>query len=263
MQISRDHIIFGLIALTLVFLLAGGFLVLYVMLYNTRKKKHLQETEWMRQRFVQELALTKMEVQEQTLQTIARDIHDNVGQLLSITKITLSAIDISQAENATEKLDAASGLLDKSIKELRQLASILHAPNLLAAGLERAIENELNWLSRSGKFAVDWSVEGSQGERINSERQLMAFRIIQELLNNIIRHAEASRVIAGIRYLEKSVLITVSDNGRGFDVARALQDPKGLGIANFFNRARMIAGDFRLDSAPGSGTNATLELPYD
>src|SRR6476620_11577865 len=94
MQIPRDHIIIGLVSLTLIFLLAGAFLLLYVALYNSRKKRHAQEKELMRKNFDQELLTTQMEVQEHTIKTIARDIHDNVGQILSLTKLTLSSVNI-------------------------------------------------------------------------------------------------------------------------------------------------------------------------
>lgn len=263
MQIPRDHIILGLIALTLTFLLAGGFMVLYVMLYNTRKRKHLQEKEWMQQRFVQELALTKMEVQDQTLQTIASDIHDNVGQLLSITRITLSSIDPNNLSGkAEEKLNGAISLLENSIKELRQLAALLHAPNRLADGLERAIENELQWISRAGKYKVCRTVNGPRSNRIDPESQLIAFRIVQELLNNIIKHADATTINLEMNYGEHAVSIKLSDNGKGFDLKDVLDKPKGLGIGNFYNRSAMINGSFNLSSIPGSGTTAILEFPY-
>lgn len=263
MQIPRDHIIIGLIALTLVFVLAGGFMVLYVMLYNTRKKKHLLEKENMNEQFTRELAMTRMEVQEQMLKTIASDIHDNVGQMLSITKITLSAINLDEThEKARERLNGAIGLLDNSIKELRQLASILHAPNLLSAGLEKAVENELNWLARTDRFKIQWSVSGTDANRLDPQKQLIAFRIVQELLNNIIKHAEATILNVEMQYLTENVSIAISDNGKGFDVAGAVEDKKGLGIGNFFTRAIVIGGRLDLISSADQGTRATLQIPY-
>ncbi len=150
MQIPRDHMIIGMIALTLVFLVAGGFLLLYMAFYNSRKKRHAQEKELMQKSFEQELTKTQLEVQEQTLRTIGRDIHDNIGQLLSLTKLTLGSVQLElQPEKTKGKVANALVLVDDSIKELRHLASILHAEKLLTDGLENAIEKELGWLTKT------------------------------------------------------------------------------------------------------------------
>lgn len=221
------------------------------------------EKDWMKQRFDQELALTKMEVQRQTLQTVTSDIHDNVGQLLSITKITLAAIDIDEnPTKAKERLSGAIGLLDNSIKELRQLAAILHEPNILAGGLEKAVENELNWLAKTDKFEIKWSVTGEHTRHMDPQKQLIAFRVIQELLNNIIKHSDATILAAEMRYEESMVSVRVTDNGKGFDLTESLKNRRGLGIGNFFTRAEVIGGRFEMASSPGEGTKATLQIPY-
>jgi signal transduction histidine kinase len=261
MQISTDHIIFVVLVTTFIFLVAAVFLLLYVRLYNRSKKRQMEQTLALKQQYEAELAKTQMEVQEQTLQTIASDIHDNIGQLLSITKLTLSTVEpIHQPVKAREKVDNAMELLNTSIRELRQMASVLHATNLLKGGLENAVNNELNWLSRSDQYDISMKVTGDRSPDANPQHDLIAFRLIQELLNNTIKHARSTEIVVLFDYQPHGLHITISDNGIGFDVAASIEKPVGLGLHNLFNRAKIIGGTLEIQSSPGMGTTAFLKL---
>jgi two-component system, NarL family, sensor kinase len=263
MQVSSNHIILLVFFATAIFLLAGCFLLLYIDLYNKRKKKHLEEKQILKKQYEEELIKTQMEVQEQTLQTIASDIHDNIGQLLSITKLTLSTVDVGKHPvRAQEKVNNSLELINTSIKELRELSSVLHAQNLLEKGLENAIQNEIKWLSKSDQFKITWEVSGERPEKSNAQHELIAFRLIQELMNNIIKHARASEIIVRYVYKPDLIVITIEDNGIGFDVQRFINNPVGLGLNSLFNRAKMIGGELTLISEEGRGTKASLQLIY-
>ncbi|MDO6433002.1 ATP-binding protein [Flavitalea sp. BT771] len=216
----------------------------------------------MKRSFEEELVKSQMEVQEQTLQTIGSDIHDNIGQLLSLTKVTLSTIAIGGGSPKEQhKIDTALHLLGMSIKDLRQLASVVHAENLLKEGLEKAIENELGWLAKSERFEITWRCTGDRKSMQSPQKELIAFRLIQELLNNIIKHAEATAINVDFQYLEKAYEIQIRDNGKGFDVRQAVADSRGMGLNNLFKRAQMIEGELTLTSEEGKGTTATLNIP--
>lgn len=263
MQASSDHIIFLVGVATLIFLVAAFFLLLYVSLYNERKKRHIQEKLHLKSQYENELVKTQMEVQEQTLQTIASEIHDNIGQLLSITKLTLSTVDaINQPVKAQEKVGNSLQLLDNSIKELRQLSAVLHAQNLLEQGLENAIANELKWLSKSEQYNISWEVTGDKKKNGNPQNELIGFRLIQELMNNTIKHAKATEIRVRYEYGQDSILITIGDNGIGFDLQKYIDNPVGLGLKNLFNRAKIIGGELKLTSEEGRGTTASLQLMY-
>ena len=259
MYLSIQHII----PLTLIFILGGGFLVFYVTLYNRRKRKHLEEKTFLRQQFQEELAKTQMEVQEQTLKTIATEIHDNVGQLLSLSKLTLSTVNIAnEPKKAQMKVENTLSLLDTSIKELRQLASLLYAYNLLSAGLDGAVQNELYRLERTERYEINWLCAGDAARELNPQHALIAFRIFQELINNIVKHAEATRIDAKFEYLSFEVQIEIADNGQGFNLKKVAANPTGLGITTLFKRATMMGGSFELTSEIGVGTIAKLTIPY-
>ncbi|MCA0396407.1 MAG: sensor histidine kinase [Bacteroidetes bacterium] len=263
MQIPRDHIILGLVALTLVFLLAGGFLLLYIALYNARKKRHLQEKQQRELQFEQELTKSKMEVQEQTLTTIGRDIHDNIGQILSVAKLTLGSVRSSDSEEKVRnKLANAFSLVDIAIRESRHLAQILHPGGALSQGLVKAIEAELDWIAKLGRFEVKFSLTGHGDEKLGNDRELIAFRIVQEALNNAIKHADASAIFVSVLYNDLQVEICVRDNGKGFDYIAGQQNGSGLGLQSFFERAKLIKAELHIDSSPGAGTGICLTVPY-
>ena len=262
MEVSTNHIVFLVSVITLIFLLAGCFLLLYVNLYNKRKRKYFEEKQRMQRSFEEELVKSQMEVQEQTLQTIGSDIHDNIGQLLSLTRVTLSTISVNKDPGkAQDKIDAALNLLGTSIKDLRQLASVVHAENLLREGLEKAIENELSWLAKSDRYEIEWRCTGEKKSLEDPKKELIAFRLTQELLNNIIKHAEASIICVHFEYLAAECKIHITDNGKGFDVTHSLATAKGLGLNNLFKRAQMLEAELVLVSREGKGTSATLRIP--
>jgi len=213
--------------------------------------------------FEEELIKSQMEVQEQTLHTIALEIHDNVGQLLSLTKFTLQTANLKDnLEKAQQNIDDATTLVSKSIKELRHLASILHAQNILAAGLENAIENELSWLSKNGSYEATLHFKGEKNKHLDPKKELIIFRILQELMNNILKHAEASRIDVHFEYNSLELTIKTEDNGKGFNVSNYLLKPTGLGLQNLFSRARIVGGELILTSKINEGTCGLLRIPY-
>lgn len=250
------------ISVTILFLIAAGFLLVYVNSYNLRKKRYLEEKKDMQQTFDQELMKTRMEVQEQTLQTIARDIHDNVGQLLSLTRVSLSTVDVSdQPAKAKQKIADAIDLLDTSIKDLRQLAAVLHAENLLKTGLHHAVERELERLNRAGDYQTVFHSTGIKASLPNPHFELITFRIVQELLNNTIKHAGANSIEIFFDYSSDRLRITVTDNGSGFDVTSAMTNSTGMGLQNLVKRAAMIGGKLTFESGQNTGTKTVMDLP--
>lgn len=259
MPTSRIQLI--IISFTLLFVLFGGFLLLYVNLYNRRKRRHIEEKQRLAEAFDLELARTRSEVQEQTLQTVASDIHDNIGQLLSLVRMTLSSVELQDPPRAAAKMEQALQLTEDAIRDLRQLAGVLHAHNLLAKGLEHAVRLELARVRRTGRLEAGVSNQGIPGT-LPSEHALIAFRLLQELLNNCIKHAAATRLSVHFSYEPDAVHIEVQDDGRGFDVAAARGRPTGLGLTSLYRRAALIGGEFHIRSAAGSGTRARLSICY-
>ena len=122
------------------------------------------------------------------MQTIGADLHDNIGQLLSLTSLTLSSIEADDIPaKAKQKINASIDLTLRSIKEMRQLGKLLQGDQLTAMGLSEAIRYEINWMERSGKYEINYLHEDELPETANPDKDLIVFRILQEVLTNIIK----------------------------------------------------------------------------
>jgi len=161
---------------TLIFFIAPGFFVLYIFVYNRRKKKHIEEKALMQLTFDAEITKTQLEVQEQTMQTIGADLHDNIGQLLSLTSLTLNSIELDNTPKARQKIDAAIDLTVRSIKEMRLLGKLLQGDQLVVMGLSEAIGHEINWIEKSGQHKVNYTNDGEMPAANSQDKDLILFR---------------------------------------------------------------------------------------
>ncbi|HEY9194605.1 MAG TPA: ATP-binding protein [Mucilaginibacter sp.] len=263
MQISSKEIIYLIGLTSLIFLIAPLFLIMYVISYNRKKQKHQEEKILLQKAFENELLKTQMEVQEQTLKTVAYDLHDNIGQLLSITSITLSAIDLDNdhKDKSREKIIFAEDLANRSIKEVKALSRLLHGEELVNKGLAAAIEFELEWLKRSGKFTIHFEKQNFVSFTNDTGRETIVFRLFQEIINNIIQHAMATEIFITLTQIDNSFKLIIRDNGKGFDVEEALKQKSGMGLHNIIKRAAMIGGTSSVISNPGAGCETIITVP--
>ncbi|WP_259069986.1 sensor histidine kinase [Mucilaginibacter sp. X4EP1] len=247
---------------TLIFLIAPAFIISYIFVYNRRKKKHIEEKAQMQLKFEAEIAKAQLEVQEQTMQTIGADLHDNIGQLLSLTSLTLNSIELHKLAKAQQKIDASINLVLRSIKEMRLLGKLLQGDQLVAMGLPEAIRQEINWMERSGKYEVDYTQADNIPMIKNADKDLIIFRILQEVLNNIIKHAFASHISISLEYVDQKLKLQIADNGVGFAAGNLSAEQSGMGLLNIQKRAGIIGGEANIASNPGAGTNVTVFIPY-
>lgn len=251
-----------IVAGTIILLLLGIFIISFLFFYQKKHNTHLTEKEILRSQFGQELLKTQLEVQEQTMQTIGADLHDNIGQLLSLTSLTLNSIELNNKPKARQKIDAAIDLTLRSIKEMRLLGKLLQGDQLVVMGLPEAIRHEINWIERSGQYIVDYSSESEVPAVNNPDKDLILFRILQEILNNIVKHAQASQINITLEYEDAGLHLTVCDNGIGFNTADLLPGQSGMGLQNIRKRAGIIGGEANITSNPGKGTIITIFTPY-
>ncbi|MDI9364326.1 MAG: ATP-binding protein [Flavobacterium sp.] len=261
MQIQTKEIITLIIVITCIFLIAGIFLLLYVALYNRKKRKHVEEKETMEIEFKTELIKTQMEVQEETLQTLAADLHNNIGQLLSLTNVTLASVNIDNDSKAQQKIIAAKELITRSINELRQLSKLLHGEQLIQQGLPKAIEQEVNWLQKGGYYTVHYLNLLDESVEINKDKALFLYRLLQEAINNIIKHAEATVINITLQLVSNQLCLTITDNGNGFNTLDPDITQHGLGLHTMQRRIDLLNGKVHVTSEIGIGTTVSLTLP--
>lgn len=259
MQAANNEIKVIIILSTLAFLLAPAFLLLYIRSYNRRKKDHLTEKQTLQQEYEADLLRTQLEVQEQTMRTIAADLHDNIGQLLSLTSLTLGSIVVAD-DKAAKKLDDSQQLVRRSIKELRQLANLLHGEKIIENGLVDAIKYEVEWLKKPGTYEVSFDNSIEEKHEITAEKSLILFRLLQEIINNIIKHAGATRINISLNQIQHHILLSITDNGIGFNPEKASK--AGMGLSNLLRRTKSIQGELDIISAPDEGTTIAVKVPY-
>src|SRR5688500_6182604 len=141
----------------------------------------------------QELLNARLEIQEQTYRNISQELHDNIGQALSLVKIHINTVDIDDSQAAREKLAESKNLLAKAIQDLRDISKTLNTDFINEVGLVKAIDQQLQLLKRTGLYSTELFLKG---DIYNQEpgHELFIFRIVQELLNNIVKHAEATQI---------------------------------------------------------------------
>jgi len=247
----------GLVA----FFILSGFIVHFILFYKKKQTQNKLEQELLQINFQQEIAKTQLEVQEQTMQTIGADLHDNIGQLLSLTSLTLNSIQLDNTKKARQKIDAAIDLTVRSIKEMRLLGKLLQGDQLVVMGLSEAIQYEVNWIEKSGHYKVNYTNDGEMPATSSPEKDLILFRILQEVLNNIIKHAQATMITIKIDYHDAALQLQVRDNGVGFNSDDLPSAQNGMGLQNIQKRAGIIGGEATVSSDAG-GTTITIFTPY-
>lgn len=253
-----------LIVIISIFLLivAIGIIIL-VLVYQKRQLKYLQEKQQLQHHFHQELLHTQLEIQEQTFKHISQEIHDNIGQILSLARLHVNTMNPEDAGDVTEKIQDADQLIGKAIQDLRDLSKSLNTAFIADVGLLRAIEYELKLIKKITAYSVSFHIEG-QPFSLSPQQELILFRIFQEVLNNIIKHAKASEVSLHACYDATNFVLRMKDNGQGFDMrsdAPTNQAATGMGIRNMKSRAQLIHAAIAIQSAVTQGTAVTVTVP--
>ena len=233
-----------------------------MVLYNQRRRLHVEEKKEMNQKFEAELLKTHLEVQEQTMQTIASDLHDNIGQLLSLTALTLNSIEIQQQKKAEKKVGDSLSLVNKSIKELRELAKLLQGEQLVALGLGHALQQEFNWLKKTGAYQLQFNNQLIDLKINSPNKDLIVLRLLQEIFNNIIKHAKAKNIAIDAHLKNNILYLNVKEDGVGFDYETVKKENQGMGLQSLQKRVAMINGTIDIYSEPKLGTTITIEIPY-
>lgn len=250
MQISTKETVELIVTATLIFLLAPAFVLIYVNLYNQRKKKLVEEKALLESKFQQELLKTQVEMQEQTLNHISREIHDNVTQVLSFVKLNLAIPAKATPEQAEQKISESRNLVAQVINDLRDLSKSLSYEHIMQLGLVQTMEIEAGRINKSGIINVKLAI-GGDARNLGEERELVLFRIFQEALNNALKHSGAKQLKISLDYFDHLFNLTIQDNGVGFPADTLSKS--GSGLRNIVNRAALIGADAVIDSAPGKG----------
>jgi len=199
----------------------------------------------------------QLRAQEEERKRVARDLHDEVNQALTAILLRLEALTQIAPPRLRDELAETKGLANQAMGELLQLARQLRPTALDDHGFVPAIEEQLRRFKVQYGIDTTFSTDGDLDD-LGSDQQLVLYRVTQEALNNVARHAGANSVAVEIARTDGHVDLEVTDDGRGFAVG---QEMRGLGLDGMAERARLVDGEFAIHAAPGRGTKLKLRVP--
>ncbi len=258
----NPEILFTIVSGSILLIVLGTFIVVFLLQYQKRKFTHRQDITKLQGSFQQTLLKAQLEIQEQTFKNISQEIHDNIGQVLSLAKLNMATTDISQPQAMQQKMEDSKTLIAKAIQDLRDLSKSMNTDYIAEMGFVRAVEYELEMIKKTGSFETVLEISGV-ARKLERQKELILFRILQEILNNIIKHSKASLIRISLNYKPAIFLMQIADNGIGFDIAPLQENSKfGLGIRNMENRAHLIGAQFEITSTLAIGTTVNISMPF-
>jgi two-component system, NarL family, sensor kinase len=246
---------------TFLLALIGGFIfltgIVYLFYKRARDKQRLshakEREESQRLRFA-----AVLEAEENERSRVAKDLHDGIGQLLSTAKLTLSAIDEPPSSESSKMLNNSMQIIDEATREVRTISHNLMPATLTQIGLGAALHDLFMKINESNLLRINLSVTGLE-ERLPPSTEIAVYRVIQEIINNMIKHSKADSITVKIVRKESSMYLSIADNGVGFE-KELIAKSTGLGWKNIFSRISMLNGEIEVDTEPGSGTNISIQF---
>lgn len=235
-----------LIVVTVTTIILGGFIASMVRFH--RRYVKLQK----------ERIFAEITIQEIERKRIANDLHDSIGPVLSAVKLNINSIEVNSEEDQ-RIINKTGKYLDDIIANMRQISYNLLPNTLERKGLVEALHEFIAQVNSNHKLDIHFMV--LKDCRVSKEREIHIFRIIQEIMQNTIKHAGAKKLQIGISEEDGHFLLLTKDDGKGFDVQKEKLNINGLGLKSLESRSELLNGTLTLESNPGIGTNYFLKIP--
>jgi signal transduction histidine kinase len=264
MQTAHYNLALFILASAILISLMAGFIVTILFLYKKKQFAYFKTIEELKLDYEKNLLHTQLEIQEQTLQHISREIHDNINLSLTLAKLNLNTFDWNYPVKAKNKIDSSLQQISKAIVDLSDLSKGMNSELITNQGLIEVLKKETNRLRELNLFELDYVVTGNP-VFMDSQKELVIFRIIQEAFNNIIKHAKASSVDLNLEYNADHIKVLIKDNGKGFCkqvIEQNKHKESNAGLNNMQKRAVLFNGRTIIDSAIDSGTRIYVTIPY-
>ena len=245
-KIQSFLIVFSIIAfalaLTMIFLFA---------IFQKRKNKLLLERQEAENRFKEEIIETQIEIREETLRNISWELHDNIGQLLTLAKIQLG-----QVEENNNNVSEAEQTLTQCLTELRSLSKLINPNTFRSLSLVNALKMEMERFNRM-KYLETKLTFNEESFELDTKVEIIIFRMLQEFFANTVKHSKASKLEVNVTYEGDTLVIMAIDNGIGFNAQSG--DFEGIGLMNIKSRAKIIKAEALITSQLGKGTEFFLK----
>lgn len=247
MEQANTEVVIIISTIIILFITIG--IILLFTVFQKRKNNLLEEQERTKEAFEKEIAETQIEIREETLRNISWELHDNIGQLLTLAKI--------QLQNATkENIAEVSEIITKGLNEVRSLSKLINPEAIKNINLREAVQLEIDRFNRLNFINSSLVILGNVVE-IDKKTSIIMFRILQEFFSNTIKHSKASDLKVSLNYTDSHLIIIAQDNGIGF-LSNEKKD--GIGLINIKNRAKLIGAEAIFLSEKSKGT--LLQIQY-
>ena len=247
------------LAVTIIIIVLAASLVVFLLYFQKKKVAYILKQRETQKQFEEEINKSKLEIQEQALKNISWEIHDNIGQLLSVAKMQLNILQMNVPEAEKIKIQETSAIVGKSLEELRGLAKSLNPETIKNKGLIESLELEMARFNRLNVIDASLIIEG-ETYNLSNEKEIILFRILQEFCNNTLKYSKAENLNIQLNYNENNFEINAEDNGIGFNITDTSKQ-HGIGILNIRSRGILIGAKIDLNSKENVGTKLYISCP--
>lgn len=231
---------------------------LYVLQYKRKKREHTYAIQNQKDLHHKELLSIQLEMQQKTMEEIGREIHDNIGQKLTLASLYIQNLlyENKKLEN-TESIENIGSIINDSLADLRQLSKTLTDDSIAKKSLVALLQIECEKINKLKKcwFTYDSTIQEAE---VNYHTKSMLLRIAQEFIQNSLKHSECESITVNLNIVSDFIILELADDGCGFDVNQ--KDSLGIGLQNIKKRTETIGGNFQLESST-SGTELIIKLP--
>ncbi|MFC4268235.1 sensor histidine kinase [Polaribacter marinivivus] len=243
---------FVLIVSTILILIIVIALIILFTTFQKKKNFLVEKQKEEQERFEKEIAETQIEIREATLRNISWELHDNIGQLLTLAKI--------QLQNSTpENIKEVSETITKGLTEVRSLSKLINPEAIKNINLREALQLEVDRFNRLNFIETTYKVEGDEVE-IDKKASIVLFRILQEFFSNTIKHSKATNLEVTLNYKKDKLILFAKDNGVGFLIN---EKKEGIGLSNIKNRIKLIGAEVNFVTAENKGTSIEITYKYE
>ncbi|MFC4870425.1 sensor histidine kinase [Negadavirga shengliensis] len=246
---SFEMVLAIFIGIIMMFIMSG-FIVSIVIIHRQRQIKNRHKVQMLKTDYENIILNTEKEIREETLKYVSQELHDNIGQMLSLAKLVL---------NSPEPTAAAEGkrLINQIIKEVRILSKSINKDYLKDVRFQEFLEEELHKIEKSGFCKTSLTIQNGLEDPQDSNKKLVLIRVVQECLNNAIKHASPNIIAISLEQDESYMILTIKDDGIGFDTS---VKTTGLGLRNLESRLQAIEGGLEMSSELQKGTEIKIKV---
>jgi signal transduction histidine kinase len=239
----------------------------FVVYYQRRLMQAQADKQKLETEAQQRMLSATIQTQESERKRIAKDLHDEIGALLAAVRLGIIQISSDKTTGAfgAEKARETKSLIEETLKNVRRISQDLMPATLEKFGLISALGELCQKLEKTSGIRMDFT-DPAWKLRLKPQSELAIYRMVQELINNALKHAESTKISINLQKTATHLYLSVSDDGRGFDLAHAQSRPNGaggLGLSSVESRISLLNASIRYDTAPGRGTHIEIAVPLE